>query len=209
VAENRPQRSGLRSPGRTRLAIEANRTQHSCGLRRLRPEGPSGCAREPALAGPGTQAFPDSPPFKKRLAHAPKGVSRSARLAAGADRPGERSWVLRSRLGGGWEDLGMATSQARLTGTAHAEPVRPPTHYPTATIVKTTAVELFGRGRRPFKASRCLGGPGPQWRSRCSLDGGASLGLARGGSRSASARRPPRGSMAQEFLDIKDLLFVE
>jgi len=34
---------------------------------------------------------------------------------------------------------------------------------------KTTAVERYGRGRRPIKAAGCLGGPGPQRRSRCSL----------------------------------------
>jgi hypothetical protein len=56
-----------------RLAVEANRTQHSCGLWRPSPEGPSGCAREPALAGPDTHTFPVSPPFKEATGSLPKG----------------------------------------------------------------------------------------------------------------------------------------
>ena len=108
---------------------------------------------------------------KKRLAHSPKGASRSVRLTAGADRPGDFSVTHGSRSGGGREDVGMAKSQARSSlGQRHADPVCPPTHRRTATCLATTAVEICGGGRRPIKAAGYLGGPGPQRRSRCSLD---------------------------------------
>jgi hypothetical protein len=135
-----------------RPLVEANRTQHSCGLWRPSPKGPSGCAREPALVGPDTHAFPTPWPFKKRLAHSAKGVSRSARLAGGADRPGEDSSASRVVVWRGAAGRGMATGQARF----HGDSVRLIPFVPRPTggarpTFATTAVEIYGGGQRPSK----------------------------------------------------------
>ena len=115
----RRRRQLLGDPACLSVAEAANRTQHSCGLWRPSLGRPSGCAREPALVGPDTPTFPTPRPFKKRLAHSAKGVSRSARLAAGADRPGEYSCSGRVAVwrgsGGRWDGL---RPSPLLTGTA-------------------------------------------------------------------------------------------
>jgi hypothetical protein len=145
-----------------RPAAEANRTQHSCGLRRPGPVRPSGCARNVSW------------PVPVLMRSQGRRHSRYDWLAPPKGRPVRHGWRLGrivrakaprvpgSRFGGGREDVGMATSQARFLGTAHAEPVCPPTHRRAATPLRTTAVEIVGRGRRPFKAAGCLGGPGPR-----------------------------------------------
>jgi hypothetical protein len=174
VAEVSPRRSGL--------VIHGGRSTHDQRSRRTAPnthadsggptpEASSGCARELALAGPDTHAFPASPPFK------------SDWLTPRKECPVRHGWRLGrivrakspvdhgSRSGGGREDVGWPTARAPFSlGQRHADPalVPRPSGGPRPAYT-TTAVEIDGRGRRPIKASGCLGSPGPQRRSRCSL----------------------------------------
>ena len=129
AAENSPRRPGLAIHDR-RGSHSANRKgePHPTVMRTpaAQPRKARRLCQERVLAGPDTHAFPASPPFKKRLAHSSKGVSRSARLAAGADRPGESSWRSHVAVWRGSGGLGMATSQARFSlGQRYAEPVVP------------------------------------------------------------------------------------
>ncbi len=156
----------------TRPAVEANRTQQSCGLWRPSLARPSGCAREPALARPDTHAFPASPPFKKRLAHSSKGSVPLGTAGGWGGSSGRISYGSRVAVwrgsGGRWD--GHRPSPFYL-GQGHADPalVPRPTGGPRPDYA-TTAVEIDGRGRRPIKPSGYLGGPGPHLRSRCSPD---------------------------------------
>ena len=109
--------------------------------------------------------------------------SKSDWLTPRRERPVRHGWRLgrivrrrlllsrRSRGGGGREDLGWPLAKPVSLGQRYADPVGPPTHRRSVTSFATTAVEIYGRGRRPINPAGCLGGPGPHRRSRCSLDG--------------------------------------
>ena len=177
-----------------RPLVEANRTQQSCGLRRHNPEGPNGCARIVSWPVPIRLRSQLRRPSQKRLAHFPKEVSRSARLATGADRPGDGSFFLggcaATGVGRTWDGSKPGPfSWDRVT----LNPFAPPTHRRDALLFATTAVEIVGRGRRPIKASGCLGysrTPAAESMLPCLV--GSSCRLAPSGSRWASARRPRR-----------------
>ena len=143
-----------------RPAAEANRTQQSCGLWRPNPEGPSGCAREPALAGPDTHVFPATPPFKKATGSLPEG---SVPLGSADGWGGSAGRFLRGSRVAVWRG-----SAGRWDGQWPS-----PFHWDSVTLIPfvprptdgsrpaftTTAVEIFGCGRCPIKRSGYLDRP--------------------------------------------------
>src|SRR5579871_662987 len=75
AAETTPQRPDSATRGGRGTRTASGRGEpHPTVMRTLAasPKGPSGCARELALAGPGTPTFPDSPPFKSDWLTLPK-----------------------------------------------------------------------------------------------------------------------------------------
>jgi hypothetical protein len=152
-----------------RPTVEANRTQHSCRLRRPSPTGPSGCARNPSwpvpiLIGSQHRRHSTSDWLTPRRACPVRLGWRLGRIVrAKAPRIPGRG------LAGVGRILGWPQAKPVTLGQRHAEPAGPPTHRRIATCLATTAVEIRGHGRRPIKPSGCLGGPRPHRRSRCSL----------------------------------------
>ena len=162
-------------------------------------------------------------PDRSRYAFVPDSVA--SRTSAGSPSPRKgpvrhgsragrvvgRCLLLRGAAAGvGWTGEGASAPSPFSLRQLRADLACPPTHR-RGVARCTTADGKSGRGRRPIKPSGCRGcGPGHATADLASIDKGMSSSRAGPiGSRSASARRPPRGSVSHEAVDIEDLLGVQ